>query len=305
MNFEGKAILFGFLLPGLVSFLGLASASRLGSNRSRSGLGALAFGLIPLWYFSLGLGTSLWPAENWQWLAWLGIVACLIHVVTGNKWILGIFYSLFVVLAAWLLVPHFERLADERWYWLIAVSLVLLISLGSCMLLAQRLGGPALPCYWLLASLAAVLLVFCASILTFAQLGGIFAGVIAGCCVASWLFPTRSLTSAIAPGWAVVYPALLIEAKLYTFSEVPFLSYLLLVCAPLTIWLTALPGVRKMKSGWRFVLGFLLLMTPITVGLYWGGQVAIDDMTETEMPAWLLRILRQLLGKPPLMNVEE
>ncbi len=245
------------------------------------------------------------PTENWQWLAWLGILACLIPVVTGNKWILGIFYSLFVLLAAWLLVPHFERLADQRWYWLTAVPLVLLISIGSSILLGQRLDGPALPCYWLLASLASALLVFCASILTFAQLGGIFAGVIAGCCVASRLFPTRSLTSAIAPGWAVVYPGLLIEAKLYTFSEVPFLSYLFLLCAPFTIWLTAIPAVRKMKSGWRIALGFLLLMTPIAVGLYWAGQVAIEDMTDNEVPGWLLQILRRLLGKPPLMNVEE
>ena len=94
----------------------------------------------------------------------------------------------------------------------------------------------------------------------------------------------------------MIYPGLLIEAKLYTFSDVPFVSYLLLLCAPLTIWLTAIPVVRKMNSGWRFALGMLLLMTPIAVGLYWAGQVAIDDMTDNELPAWVLRVLRQILA---------
>ncbi len=157
----------------------------------------------------------------------------------------------------------------------------------------------------MLASFASALLVFCASIVTFAQLGGILAGVVAGCWVASWFFPLDRLLRRIAPGWAVVYPGLLIEAKLYTFSEVPFVSYLLLLSAPLTIWLTAIPVVQKMKSGWRFALGLLLLMTPIAVGLYWAGQVAIDDMTDNEVPAWALRVLRHILGKPPLMNMGE
>jgi hypothetical protein len=305
MDFEFKTAIFGFLLPALVSIVCLAIASQLESSRFRSLLGALIFGAIPLWFFSLELGTTLWPAENWQWLAWLGVLACLIQAATNNKWILGIFYSLFVLLAAWLLVPAFERLADERWYWLTAVALVLLLSLGSSILLANRLAGPALPFYWLLATFSGVLLVFCASILTFAQFGVILVGVIAGCCVACWRFPTRPLASAIGPGWAVFYSGLLLEARLYTFSSVPLISYVLLLCAPLTIWLTALPGVQKMKSGWRIAWGVLLLMAPIAVGLYLAGQVAIEDMTDNEVPGWLLKILRLLLNKSPTIDVEE
>jgi hypothetical protein len=304
MGLDIQAPVFGFLLPALVSFVCLAIATRANRRRPRSILGALVISAVPIWSFCLDLG-PLWPAENWQRLVWLGLLACIFNVAVGHKWILWISYSLFALLAAYLLVPDFPRLAEQRGYWLVAVPLVLLIFLDSSILLSHRMVGPALPFYFLLATLAAALVIFCASLLKFALVGGILASVMAGCCLACWWYPTRSLTSAIAPGWAVIYSGLLIEAKLYTGSDVPLASFILLLCAPLTIWLTAIPAMRKMKAGWRTALGILLLLTPIAVGLYWAGQVAIEDMTDSELPGWLLRILRQLLGKPPLIDMEE
>ena len=61
-----------------------------------------------------------------------------------------------------------------------------------------------------------------------------------------------------------------------------------------------------MKSVWRIALVVLLLVAPLAIGLYWAGQVAIEDLTDKELPGWLLRILRQMLGKPPSsMDMEE
>ena len=215
MDSDIQAFVFGFLLPGVVSFVCLALATRTATRRPRSILGALVFSTIPCWYFSLNPG-PLKITEQWHWLLWLGLFACLITVAANNKWTLWIFYSLFVLLATWLLVPNFERLADERAYWLAVYPLILIVSLDSSILLSHRLVGPFLPCSFLLATLAAALLVFCASIGTFAQLGGVLAGVIAGCCLASLCFPSKSLTSAIAPGWAVLYPGLLLSKPDYT-----------------------------------------------------------------------------------------
>lgn len=295
---------FGLLLPGLVAFACLAGAALSDTRRPRSLLGAVIFAAIPLWCALLQLGP--WrPAESWQWLPYLAILACLINVAAPNKWILWISYSLFALLAAWLLVPNVERLADERPYWLAAVPLAILITLDSTILLSRRLVGPALPFYLLLATLAAALLVFLASLAKFAQLGGILAGIAAGCCVACWLSPTRSLASAIVPGWATLYSGLLLEARLATFSEVPLLSYLLLLLAPLMICLTAVPPVRKMKAGWRTVLTAFAIMIPLAIGLYLAGNVAIEDMTEAELPEPLLSTLRHLFGKSLPMNMEE
>ena len=285
-----------------------ASALRPGLNHpshSRPSSAALAVAAVPLWCILLFQAGSLKPQENWEWLPWLGVLACRINATSSNKWILGILYILFALLATWLLVPEFERLAPERPYWLIAVPLMLLVSLGSSTGLSHRLAGPALPFVLLLATFAAALLAFAAAIAKFAELGLIVTGMLAGCCVASFCFPSRPLTSAIAPGWSVLYPGFLIEAKLYSYSEVPLASYILLLCAPLTIWLTAIPPLRKMKPVWRTVLTLVLLLAPIAVGLYWAGQVAIEDVTDAEAPGWLLQILRRLLGKSPLTDLEE
>lgn len=295
---------FGFSLPGLTAFVCLACAVRSDQRRPRDGLGAVVFVLVPLWYAVLHLGP--WrPAESWQWLPWLAILACVINAAAPNKWILWISYSLFALVAAWLLVPNIERLADERPYWLAAVPLAILVALDSTILLSRRLVGPALPFYLLLVTLAAALLVFLASLAKFAQLGGILAGIAAGCCVVCWLYPTRSLTSAIVPGWATLYAGLLLEARLATFSEVPLVSYVLMLLAPLMIWLTAVPPVRKMKAGWRTVLTAFAIMIPLSVGLYLAGKVAIEDMTEAELPEPILSALRHLFGKSLPLNMEE
>ena len=294
----------GFILPGLISFFCLALATRSKRRRPRAMLGALVIGAIPFWGYWLNLG-PLWPEENWQWLVWLALLSCLINTIAGSKWILWISYTLFVILAAWRLVPDFERLTDQRWYWLVVFPIVLLISLDSTILLSHRLVGPSLPFCFLLATFAAAMLIFCASLGKSAQLTGILAGVMAGCFVASFCFPTRSLLSTLAPGWAVLYPGLLIEGRLYSFSEVPLASYILLLCAPLMIWLTAIPPLRKMKPVWRTALSLLLVLAPLAVGLYWAGQVAIEDVTDAEAPRWLLQMLRRLLGKSPLTDLEE
>ena len=294
----------GFVLPGLISLICLAIATRSHRRRPRALLGALVIGAIPFWGYWLEFG-PLWPAENWQWLVWLALLSCLINAIAGSQWILWISYIFFVVLAAWLLVPDNERHADDRWYWLVVVPIVLIVSLDSTILLSHRFVGPVLPFYYLLATLAVATLIFSANLAKMAQLTGILAGVMAGCWLASFCFPTRSLFSALAPGWAVLYPGLLIEAWLYGYSDVPLFSYILLLFAPLTIWLTALPLVRKMKSTWRTALGLLLLLGAIAVGLYWAGQAAIEDVPDTDVPRWLLQILRRLLGKSPLTDLEE
>jgi hypothetical protein len=294
----------GFVLPGLISLICLTLATRSDRRRPRALLGAFVFGAIPLWAYWLDLG-PLWPAENWQWLVWLALLSCLLNTMATNNWTLWISYTLFVILAAWRLVPDVERLADERWYWLVIVPIVLLVSLASTILLSHRFIGSALPFYYLLATLAAAALIFSASLGKSAQLTGILAGVMAGCWLASYCSPTRALFSTLAPGWAVLYPGLLIEARLYSYSEVPLVSYVLLLCAPLTIWLTAIPPLRKMKPVWRTALTLLLLLAPIAIGLYWAGQVAIEEVTEADVPRWLLQILRRLLGKSPLTDLEE
>jgi hypothetical protein len=295
---------FGFLLPGLFSFACLALAARSDVRRRRDLLGALVFLPLPLWCFCLDV--CPWrPAENWHWLPWLAITACLIHALPRTKWILWIFYTLFSVAAAWALVPDVERLAPERWIWLSAFPLVLLASFDSTIMLSRRLVGPAFPFYLLLCTGAAALLAFCASIASMAQAAGVLAGVVVGCCLASWRFPAKSLTSAIVPGWVVLYAGITIDARLYTWSEVPLVSFILVLLAPLMIWLTVLPPVRKMNAGRRTMLTGLLVMIPLAVGLYLAGQLAVEEVTEAEVPEPLLTFLKRLFGKSPAINMEE
>ncbi len=279
MESDLRALILGALLPGTASVVCLVIAGRTSQGWLRAVLGLVLFAVVLAAFLALKLGT-LPPDDAWQLLPWLAVAASLINFIPANKKILKIFYILILALLGYLLVPQFERLAEERTYWLGAMMLGLFVSLATSLLIAHKLIGPALPFYWLLITVAALLLTLSASLLKFTQLGGMLVAVVAGCLIAAWLFPQRSVAQTIAPGWAVLFPGLVLEARLYTFSEVPLTSFLLVLIAPLMIWLTALPGVRKMKPIWRTTIGTICVLVPLAIGLSFAGQVALRDVEE-------------------------
>jgi hypothetical protein len=274
-----QPLVLGGLLPGAASVLCLCLAGRTDRNWLRAVLGLVLFAVILAGFLALKLG-SLPPDDAWELLPWFAVAASLINFLPRNIIIFKIFYILILSCLGSLLVPNFERLADERIYWLGAMIMALFISLTSALLSAQKVTGPALPFYWLLISVGATLLTLSASLLKFTQLGGMLVALVAGCLIAAWLYPQRGVAQTIAPGWAVLFPGLVLEARLYTFSEVPLISFLLVLVAPLMIWLTALPGVRKMKPIWRTTIGAICVLTPLAIGLSFAGQVALRDVEE-------------------------
>jgi len=60
-----------------------------------------------------------------------------------------------------------------------------------------------------------------------------------------------------------------------------------------------------MRAGWRTLLTGLAVIVPLAIGLYLAGQVAVEDMTEMEVPEPILSFLRRLFGKSPLTTMEE
>jgi MFS family permease len=279
MVIELQPLVLGGLMPGAAGVLCLCLAGRTDRGWLRAMLGLMLFADILAGFLALRLG-SLPPDDTWQLLPWFAVIASLINFLPRNINIFKIFSVLILSCLGFLLVPNFERLADERIYWLGAMIIALFISLTSSLLSAQKLTGPALPFYWLLISVGATLLTLSASLLKFTQLGGMLVAVVAGCLIAAWLYPQRGVAQTIAPGWAVLFPGLVLEARLYTFSEVPLTSFLLVLMAPLMIWLTALPGVRKMKPIWRTTIGTLGVLAPLAIGLSLAGQVALRDVEE-------------------------
>ena len=279
MEFELRAVVFGLVLPGLVSLVALTLAARFSRGWVRALTGVALFLGIVLSAVGLGLG-PLRPLEAWQWIPWLALFVSLGNSARTHIAILEIFYVLISLLASRLLVPDIERLAEERWLWLFTMPVVILTSISSAVMQTRKLDGPSLPFFWLLITLAGAVLTGLASLNTFAHLGGMLMAVVAGCLVAAWIFPTRSLTSIIAPGWATFFSGLVMEAKLASFSEVSLASYMLILIAPFMIWLTAIPGVRKMKPIWRTTIGTLCVLAPLAIGLALAGQVALRDVEE-------------------------
>jgi hypothetical protein len=279
MEFELPALIYGGLIPGLVSTIGLCLAGLSSSRWARPLAGIFIFASVLAGYFVLKLGTFP-PAERWELLPWLALAACLISFFELQVWLVAILYAALAVAAGIVLVPKFERLADERFYWLMVFPAVLGVTIESSVLQARKLIGPALPYYWLLITAAGTALVLFANLLKFTHMGGMLVAIMMGCLIAACFFPARALASALASGWSLFFSGLVLEARLATFSEVPLVSYVLVLVAPLMIWLTAIPGVRKMKPVWRTTIGTICVLAPLAIGLFWAGQVSLHDVEE-------------------------
>jgi hypothetical protein len=279
MGFELQALVFGLLVPGAVSLACCWAAARRPAAPARGLAGSLIFLAVAACAFAMSL-ISFPPREAWQWLPWLALAMTLPSLLTGHLAILEIFYAIIAIAAAWLLVPDVERLAPQRPYWLAALPALVLASTTSAVWQARTLDGPALAFYWVLISSAAPLLVFLASLGTFAHLAGMLTASAAGAFIAGLLRRGRPINAVLAPGWASLCAGLVLEARLASFSEVPLASYLLVLLSPFMIWLTALPGLRKMKPVWRTTIGTLCVLAPLAIGLALAGQVALRDVEE-------------------------
>ena len=202
--------------------------------------------------------TSWWPEDTWQRVAYLAVAAALVAVAchalrapVRYRLILQLAVS---TLAAWLLVPTWEEMLP-RWYLWCAV-------MATCIFLTWMVWA-SLGTRWPLAGQLLLLIVTFATAgpvlmlsgnLKFAELTMLLgASAVASVVVAGVRGVTGGLV-ACAPILAVALPGLLLNGYFYSFSDIPLLSYLLILAAPAACLLVEVLRVSGLQPKWSLAV---------------------------------------------------
>lgn len=226
----------GLALPG-----GLALAA--GSFSKRWGRAAGAIGCAAGWLVAV-FALDLFPIapnweQSWSWLPALAVAAGVIGASTPRGPARAISSALLAGLAAGLLVPAWESLADARNAIRIVVSAVVFAL--AMMDHAGELEGSRIPALvFAFAAGVAAFILERGGTASFAQMAGALAATWAGLAV----FGHRpGVVSGGLPVFAVLHAGLLASGRFNSFSEVPLSSFVLAALAPLSMAIP-LPNIR-------------------------------------------------------------
>jgi hypothetical protein len=267
------ALGYGVLAPAVVTALGLLLALRRGGGEPvatgaglAAGFAALAAGGLIGWGF-------LRPAEAWDWLpalALLATAAALAEQLGKRPHVVRCAARLAVAaLTAWLLVGAQAAREPVDPYWYAGLALAVLALWGLLDRAARRRPGAATPALLAGVAFAAGAVAELANFSTPAHLSGVLGGVLAGCALVAWRRPREGVTRAGVPVLAVLLPGLLFVTYFttFSFSDVPAASYLLLLAAPLCLSAAALVPIGKPSGRWEVAVRAASALVPIGAAL--------------------------------------
>ncbi len=284
-------LVFGLGLPGLVGavlFLLARGTSGADPRDASAGRDASPFALA-LGYLTAQTTVSGQPAippveaAQWLWFALLGLVvlSAAYECCTTGPWR---YYSPLAIVAVvlpafWLLV---RPLADNAWtgretaLWLCGIgvaTVMMTFALGR--LLERRPGVWASVCIVLVITGSAIVLLLSGT-KTYAQLAGAAAaalvpGVLLG--LAGW---SKAFSGHIVPSFVLLQGGLLLAGHQYA-SLTP-LNALLLLIAPLGLWLEELPAVTRWQSWQRGLVALAAVGLPVLVAVGLAARKFFEDM---------------------------
>lgn len=283
MTFLLRAFVGGLVLPAAIAFacFTLMSRSRRLSAESSTLLGAaLALGL--------GFLCAAWatdvipfkPEDPFHWLPYISLLAAALGFFALSSRAPGLTLCVLMLipagLAAYLMVPDWPRIAEQRQTYQLLFPLCILAWCGLAPI-ARQSRGMFLPLLLCVAAACAAALMELCGLASFAQLGGAVVAILIGTAVAAWRLPDRNLVYGLVPGLACLVPGLVISGKITTHSEeIPTASFVLVLIAPLCLWLSWIPMLRKMPAPWLRVLEAALVILPA------GLAVLLAALAETE-----------------------
>lgn len=265
------ALLFGILVPALVTGIGLLLVTLFVTERARerhavgaafAAAGFLAgaagmFGLPPLPF-----GDQTLTGDHWlQWTASVGVLILLFdglrpglafvpRALFGAATILGVVQAM--------LRHHWE--GPEVWTRLATLAGLLAVLVTATALLGRRVKGASVPFVLLLAATCLAVTIGLTGSAKLAQLTGIVCSSVGAAWVLTLLRPSFRLGGA-GLTWAVsILFGLGLCACFY--SELPVLDGLLLCAAPLAPWLAELPPLRDRSPRLRFAARAILCLLP-------------------------------------------
>ena len=213
------------------------------------------------------------PAEQWQWLPWLGLAAAAIGPAAaagGTGWLDRVAVRLLLgAVAAWALVPSWPALAETRAIHLAAFALMIVVVCCALEGLPERFPGASFPGILCGCALAAAGVLALSHSLKFAQLAGAAAAALGGCAAASL---GRRDAPAFRGGtdvFAVLVGGLLYTGWLYSFSEVPVASYVLPVIAPAGLWICAAGPLARRSPAANMAARLTVVGIPLAGAIAW------------------------------------
>jgi hypothetical protein len=265
-----EAVGYGVVLPAAVAAIIVALfRGAIGSLPRTAGALALAAGFCT-GFFTLGLGNAK-PTYYWDWLPAASVVlvaTSAVDLLPRLRWLVRPLEIVAVSLAAaWFLIPNFPSLQATRNNWVVGLASaigILWIGVGT---LARRETGPRLPLAFMAVALSAGALLMLSDSARFTQMVGVLAGVLAGTAALAWFRPKPQPFTGMAAGFAVVLAALLIDGYLSTYSDIPLACFVMVLAAPLLLWLRQFRPVAKLAGLKRILVAELPMLLVLAAAL--------------------------------------
>jgi hypothetical protein len=151
--------------------------------------------------------------------------------------------------------------------WYAYLALGILILWGVLDLASRRHPGPLLPALLAVVVLAAAALAEQGGFTRLAVMGAVPAGALAGLALIAWRWPREGIVRAGVPVLAALLPSILFTAFFNQVTDVPRVSYLLVLAAPLLLGLATLLPSSDPPTRWRALLRLGAGLVPLGSGL--------------------------------------
>jgi hypothetical protein len=266
-----NAVLYGVLVPAVVTALGLLAALRFWRGAAPAAVAAgIGAGLVALAKTNQINWGFLKPERSWEWLPGLALLALLVGLLDQAlslplvvRWLLRVVVA---GLTGWLLVqaevaiqPREIESTANGWTAAIAVAVLILWGLldHSARVSPTRLQSALLTL--LLFAVGAVMEMSGSS--TMAQTGSVVGAAILATCVMPLWRTSSDFVRAPIPAVGVFLPGLLFSIHFNTYASIPSTSYLLLLVSPLPLAALGLSPNRSRTLLLLSATASLLLMS--------------------------------------------
>ena len=214
------------------------------------------------------LRASLRPNRYWHWLPYVALVGTIVGPVAlsrGCQFMSRMaIYSVFALLAAWLLMPTWKDLDPVRakYIVLLAVYFVLLIALLDP--LPGRISPRLFNVLLWVAAVFSVGAVWAAISETYGRVGAVAASAWGGICVASWVMKSKTTSRATIPLYATSFGGLAFVGFIYPPDETIVMT-MVVPAVPLALWVFVGGPLSKLAGRKETVAQSLAVLIPLGI----------------------------------------
>ncbi len=231
------------------------------------GAAGLALALVPVYLLADGW-PALPPAESWQWIVYMVLVAGAVGVLdTMRRWPAAVRVAVYVVpagLSGALLVGPW---VESPWVWRVMTAVLVLTVHVAINDGAGRARGGSVPLALFVAAACASIVIVESNNAKLFQLAVALSACLGVCTVLAWWRPTVSLARGAAPVIAVALPGLVLSAKFLTYAPIPAWSFVLAAVAPLGLVVDRFTPGDRLRPGLAAAVRVIAVLIPAAVAV--------------------------------------